>query len=265
MAAGDQPATAARVVAALAARHARHKGWATFTEVTMPGTSRRADALALNVWTNSRDFQLHGFEVKVSRGDWLSGLKNPEKSAYFRDRCTYWWIAAGPGIVQRDELPPRWGLLVLHGGALWMEKTAERLEGQGIDQDLLLVLLRHAYDASPSQELPAEARRRSLAEGEKRANESASWSQKAAQQRLSDDYAAWVKIRDGFERESGVHITTVNAKTAGRAYGFVYRSKDRERAALAELEAAGRRLDLLRKQHARSVADARKALGEVDA
>ncbi len=38
---------------------------------------RYADAIIMNVWRSR--FQIIGIEVKVSRSDWLSELKNPAK------------------------------------------------------------------------------------------------------------------------------------------------------------------------------------------
>src|SRR4051812_18306594 len=43
------------------------------------GADRSADAIAMSVWP-SRGLELHGFEVKVSRGDWLRELREPAKA-----------------------------------------------------------------------------------------------------------------------------------------------------------------------------------------
>lgn len=74
--------------------------------------------MAAEAGTSSRMYRskrhaLHGFEVKVSRSDWLRELKAPSKSVAISSYCDYWWLAvSGPDIVKPGELPPEWGLLV---------------------------------------------------------------------------------------------------------------------------------------------------------
>lgn len=57
---------------------------------------------------------VHGFEVKVSRSDWLRELRTEGgKSHPWRSRCSHWWIVVPDrGIVRDGELPDGWGLLV---------------------------------------------------------------------------------------------------------------------------------------------------------
>lgn len=74
------------------------------------GVERTADALVCSVWP-SRGIYLMGIEVKVSRSDWFSELRDVKKSVSVQKHCERWWIAAPPGIVQREELPATWGLL----------------------------------------------------------------------------------------------------------------------------------------------------------
>lgn len=90
--------------------------YVTFLEQVADGTghhqSRWADAIAICVWP-SRGYDLPGFEVKVSRGDWINELKDPAKSASVQRFCNRRWLAvASDKIVQPGELPPTWGLLV---------------------------------------------------------------------------------------------------------------------------------------------------------
>jgi hypothetical protein len=57
----------------------------------------------------------HGHEVKVSRSDWLTELKDPGKAEAFRPHVHYWWLVAADKAIVRDDLPEGWGLLVPHG------------------------------------------------------------------------------------------------------------------------------------------------------
>ncbi|MBM0128188.1 hypothetical protein [Pimelobacter simplex] len=74
----------------------------------------------------------HGHEVKVSRSDWLTELRDPSKADAFRPHMHYWWlVAAAPDIV-RDDLPEGLGLLVPHGPrTLRVVVPAEVIEPRG--------------------------------------------------------------------------------------------------------------------------------------
>ncbi|QNJ56375.1 hypothetical protein KNV19_gp61 [Gordonia phage Portcullis] len=92
------------------------------------GRLRTADALAIDTWM-SKGMELHGFEVKCSRSDWLTELKQPEKSEAFRRICDRWWlVTSDPSIVKPGELPDGWGHMSMVtrsetryvGGAVWL-------------------------------------------------------------------------------------------------------------------------------------------------
>lgn len=127
-------ATAADIVAALEARYnpaGRPRQFATFTEVTDGAQKRRIDFLAVNLW-QSRGRLIEGVEIKVQRRDWLRELAREKADAWFgvSDR---WWIAAPPGVIKREELPPSWGYLEArkHGPSafrLYVEREAEKLQ-----------------------------------------------------------------------------------------------------------------------------------------
>lgn len=73
---------------------------------------RTIDAIAIDLWP-STDNAIHGFEVKVSRSDWLSELKDMSKSEAFRPYLDYFWLVAPDASIVRDDLPDGWGLMVL--------------------------------------------------------------------------------------------------------------------------------------------------------
>lgn len=125
--------------------------WACIFEVPdqTGGANRRADAMAFNLWP-SRGLEVHGFEVKVSRSDWLSELKNPEKSAKIQKFCDYWWIVTPPGIVKDGELPPTWGLLesTATKSTLRMKTKAPKLSPENFSDAFVASLLRCALSQS---------------------------------------------------------------------------------------------------------------------
>lgn len=110
-------------------------------------TTREADAIAMSLWP-SRGTELHGFEVKVSRGDWLRELKEPAKAEEIARRCDRWWVAvAERDMVKPGELPPTWGLLAPRGGKLVQVIEAPRLPERGpLDRAFLAALLRRVVE-----------------------------------------------------------------------------------------------------------------------
>lgn len=82
---------------------------------TRPAGVRRIDLLAVGLW-RSTGHHVHGVELKVSRGDWLKELRQPQKAEAAILACDFWWLAVGDSTIVRDgELPPGWGLLVPSG------------------------------------------------------------------------------------------------------------------------------------------------------
>ncbi len=55
--------------------------------------------------------EILGFEVKVSRADWLAELRDPHK-AEWRRWCHRWYLVVPDASIVRDDLPDGWGLIV---------------------------------------------------------------------------------------------------------------------------------------------------------
>ncbi len=169
-------------------------------EGTGAGAARTADALAMSLWP-SRGLELHGFEVKVRRNDWVRELKKPEKAEAIGQFCDRWWIAAPDKMIEVEELPPLWGLLVARGkrGSLVQVKAAERqLRVTQIDRHFLAAILRRASADCPY----ARRKSREYKEGKKAgASQSAHGLTHATQQvtHLSE------RIR-AFEEASGIRL-----------------------------------------------------------
>lgn len=87
---------------------------------------RTADALALGLW-KSRGYNLEGFEIKVSREDWIKEWKDPEKAEAIAKYCDYWWIVVSDSsIIHTGELPTGWGLKSMVKGHIVTLQNAER-------------------------------------------------------------------------------------------------------------------------------------------
>lgn len=107
---------------------------------------RWADAVAMNLWP-SRGLEIHGFEVKASRSDWLRELKKPDKSGPVQRYCDRWWVVAPPDVVKDGELPPTWGLYHAKGGKLSQAVAAPKLEAQPVTREFVAAMLRRASEA----------------------------------------------------------------------------------------------------------------------
>lgn len=73
--------------------------------------TRSADALALSLY-QSRGQLLTGFEIKVSRGDFLRELKEEKKAEEIAQYCDLWYLVVPDKDIVRDDLPHTWGLMV---------------------------------------------------------------------------------------------------------------------------------------------------------
>lgn len=151
------PMTEERMLRLIQAKYAETRGngpaWAFLPHVRDAAgfdAGGACDALVMALWP-SRGLALHGFEVKVSRSDWLRELKKPEKAERFCRLVDYWWIAAGDKTIVRDgELPDTWGLMVADGRGLRVVKSAPKLRftQQGkeppVSRSFLAAILRQA-------------------------------------------------------------------------------------------------------------------------
>jgi hypothetical protein len=106
------------------------------------GGNRRADCVVMNLW-RSRGLEILGFEVKVSRSDWLSELKKPEKADSLARYCDRWYLViSDPKIVKDGELPPTWGLLCRKGDRLVEVVKAPKQKPVALDRPFLASMLR---------------------------------------------------------------------------------------------------------------------------
>lgn len=160
--------------------------------------NRACDALAFSFWP-SDGLTLIGYEIKVSRADWLRELKDPEKAFAFARYCDEWWIVAGHvGLVQEEELPPNWGLLVPNAkGKLHPVRAAHRLTPEPMSRAMLMAIVRTACNSTWEPQIAA-MRQSMRKEAEARAATS-----KRDLQREFDDLKARVQE---FEEASGVKI-----------------------------------------------------------
>lgn len=176
--------------------------WVLVTEVGNAGSasSRYADAVAMNTWS-SRGYELHGFEIKHSRSDWLTELKKPEKSEQVMKYCDRWWlVVSDPAIVVVDELPKGWGLLVpsQRKATMRVKVQAPCLEAEPLKHSIVASMLRRAMQQSAIQAELGEEYRRGHNAG--RADNTYEFTQAERNYRELQN-----KVQE-FENASGLHI-----------------------------------------------------------
>lgn len=98
---------------------------------------RICDYMALDLWPGGSGAALHGFEVKVSRSDWLTELRDPEKAEAFARYCHYWWLAVSDASIVKDDLLDGWGLLVASGDSMRIKVRAPRREPEPMPFEML--------------------------------------------------------------------------------------------------------------------------------
>lgn len=105
---------------------------------------RSADAIAMSLWP-SRGLLVIGFEIKVSRSDWVKELKSPAKAEAIAKYCDQWYVVAARGIVQDGELPETWGLIEFDGKRLKEKKFAPRNpEPAPLNRTFIAAMMRRA-------------------------------------------------------------------------------------------------------------------------
>lgn len=173
---------------------------------------RTADAIAMSLWP-SRGLYLHGFEIKVSRSDWMRELKNPAKADTIAEFCEFWWIVALKDVVKDGELPPPWGLLIPSGSGLTIAKAAVLTPAKNPDKPFLAAILRRATQVLTPQAKFDALYQEGVEDGIKRGLSKA---------KFQDEDIERLQTRlKTFEQQSGVRIDSWNGAHIGEAVRLV--------------------------------------------
>lgn len=106
------------------------------------GANNIADVMVLGAWRSSGNL-LEGFEVKVSRSDWMNEVKDPNKCLATKRYCDRWWLViADKDMVKDGELPEDWEMMSVVDGALKIIKKAPILSPIPMSHDFVASLLR---------------------------------------------------------------------------------------------------------------------------
>lgn len=187
--------------------------YAFFKEVpngTGSQCNRHCDAMAMSLWP-SRGLFLTGFELKVSRTDWVKELKQPGKAEPIAQYCDFWYLVVGSkDIVHAGELPPNWGMLAPVAGKLKVITEATKLEPIEIPRKFLAALMRVTQ---------AQISRNAVALHEKQKE----YQRGYEQGRSSRDFEVSQLRRaiEGFEKHAEVTLTAYNGGSLAEALKLV--------------------------------------------
>ncbi len=146
----------------------------------------------------SRGLELIGFEVKVSRADWLRELKNAEKAEDFFALCDRWYVVAPTEAVKLEELPAGWGWMVPGPKGLKVEAAGTAKKGADPDRLFLAAMLRRIQEATVPRAAIAAELTKAREQGCKDALREAGYD--------ADDHQRLVEQVAAFEKASGVRL-----------------------------------------------------------
>lgn len=95
--------TADDIIAYLKTTHFNSNATLGVTEFCPYGSAKRIDLFYFNRW----DRETKGYEIKVSRSDFISDKKWEEYLPY----CSWFYFIAPKGIIRKEELPTGIGLM----------------------------------------------------------------------------------------------------------------------------------------------------------
>jgi len=198
--------------------------WAFAAEVpngTGSDKSRSCDGLAMSLWP-SKGLHLHGFEVKVSRSDWLKEIQDVSKAAAFSRYCHYWWIVAPKGVLKIEELPADWGWMQpTDASNLRTKRPATLTQPELPDHVLLAGIFRACLKQSASESAIYAANRTGFAAGQAYTKTCQKHEQTVEVQRAQQELGALKKAIEEFEQASGIKICGYGGKQLGQLVAAV--------------------------------------------
>lgn len=175
--------------------------------------TRTADALAMSLYP-SRGLHLHGFEVKVSRSDFVKELKTPEKAEDIARFCSFWWIVApDTNVAPVEMVPANWGLLVMKGDGLTVAKQATFKESAPLDTPMIASIFRNVAGTM----LPIDSLTDWKREVEATARITAEQTWKVQIKCLEDGMKRQAELMKKVEAALGCHISDWDVESATKA------------------------------------------------
>lgn len=210
--------TTSNEVRALLRKRYQHPEWALMFEVAngtgIEGKSY-ADAVAMNLYP-SRGLAIHGFEIKVSKQDFMREIEKPDKSVPVQQFCDHWWLVAPAKAVDESLLPKAWGWLRVDGDRLVQAKAAPDLEAKPLSRAFIAAMVRrqNAADAAEVDKL-VRVRVDALREDERKRTE------REIEMRTREAQSAIDKLADLKKRIGNDRWDSLNADEIAQAVKIV--------------------------------------------
>ncbi len=118
------------------------RDWFLFSQIRLRGYQDTiVDALAIQ---HARGPSLvRVFEIKVSRGDFLTELKNPRKRINAMELANDFYFAAPVGVIKEKEIPEGCGLVEIHrGGKVFVTLEAPHSASESPSWPLVVGILK---------------------------------------------------------------------------------------------------------------------------
>jgi hypothetical protein len=227
------------------------EGRTFLTELTAPGSNRRADAVWVGLY-QSRGYGIDVCELKVSRSDFEREVAHPGKAeAWWPYSSRFWIVAPDTDVAPADRLVDGWGLLVpKKRGRRFKVEVPAAVREPVVDFELLARVMARAN--SSFQHVLAEERRT--------AREEVIELQRRHHEQLAEagaDHEAQSRLRAlaEFEEACGMQLAEYRWREAisGQAAGRAFRR-------FAEGEAAREQAQHRALQRLRSLSQAASAL-----
>lgn len=204
--------------------------WVFLRQVPNGTSSRKtntADAIAVGCW-GSTGIELTGYEMKISRSDFLSELQDIKKAEAFTKHCHYWFIAAPDGIAKPEELPANWGLVVVSVDqdgvySSRVRKPATRNNDAKLDYYFFAAVLRKARRDCPVEEELRKIRKREFDRGYKQGEKAANSPESYELTRIKRHLHESDRIIKEFEDATGISLRYrwKSVEDIGKAVKFI--------------------------------------------
>lgn len=110
--------------------------------------SRSLDGMSFGLWP-SKGSHATGYEIKVSRADWLKELSQIEKAEAFRPFCKYFFLVSAKKVAEAHEIPETWGWLEWDGRRLvCMKQAPANADLKPFPPSMLSAILKRCLDRS---------------------------------------------------------------------------------------------------------------------
>lgn len=192
-------------------------GWIVIPECgngTGYNTKRHADAIAMSIWP-SHGYDIHGFELKASRGDLMKELSDPTKADAVGKYCDYWWLVVSDlKILSGVEIPPSWGILYPRAQLLRVHRKAPKHKAKVLDRNFSAAMIRRVVEDWVAKDVHEDYKKNATEVAKAELEKDRAWKR----QDLQHQYDQLKSAVEAFQQYTG--LTIVETVKYGHAAEF---------------------------------------------